>query len=797
MQNSNLKRIILFFLICCRICNIPAQQMVHLKLNPETVENAIDEKLYGFLLEHLYHSVSNGLWGETVWNRSFEELQAHGNWTMDDKGLLKLDALNEKAIFYLGKGADYEVKLQFRKTGGEGGVFVGVRDQYREQTLTNRIYCYLGDNGNTCHKLEANTGWIWHTPVVSTTVVGHQPGYIEPDMWYTLKMKAKGNRIQVWMNQSQLFDNEIDNCPKDGAVALGAEYCNVEFRNIEITSLDGNDFNMSLQPVRHWQLVGKGKITAVKNSPLNHKYSVLICAKGKTAGVEQLENFSVRPEDLLTGSVYLRGNVKTAVVQLSDGKKVISEQKIDSIGNNWNEYMVNLPVEKECRSATLRILTREKGDFYIDQVSLMHESSIAAHGFSPVHLASTGALKPTVIRWPGGSFVELYDFTKGIGPQNQREGILRWDDFDPLSFGTDEFMEYCKITGAEPLIVVPIGYHNYDGYNPDKYGKTDWLQKALDWIEYCNGDITTEWGSKRAANGHPEPYNVKYWEIDNEVWKMDPALYAQLARIFSIEMKKKDPSIQIIGCGSGRLGKEGAGLDSVMIHTVAEYIDYISPHYYQTIDKYGNDGVEEYGRYLDQLALWIDQSKNPDMKIYLSEWNLDGIDMRTGLFAGGFLNRLERTPKVTMAAPALFLRHISAPGWNNAFINFDRNGWFPAPNYVVFKLWRKYYLPLRVELKGAEGELNAIATKSEDNSKICIKMVNPSDQEINVSIDAMSGYKYSSFEIVSAFSLNERNTMDSPDVIKALRKDVVEGNDKNISLILPAYSATVLSLLNQ
>lgn len=66
--------------------------------------------------------------------------------------------------------------------------------------------------------------------------------------------------------------------------------------------------------------------------------------------------------------------------------------------------------------------------------------------------------------------------------------------------------------------------------------------------------------------------------------------------------------------------------------------------------------MEEYGRYLDKLAAWIDTSRNPNMQIFLSEWNLSGTDMRTGLFAGGFLNRLERTPRLAMAAPALFLR---------------------------------------------------------------------------------------------------------------------------------------------
>lgn len=792
---NNTRFLLILILVCIQAIHGQSQTQLnyYLKLNPDKVENEIDEKIYGFLLEHLYHSVSNGIWGETVWNRSFEEQLAYGNWIVDDNGLLILNALGDEGTFTIGRGVDYEIKLQLRRTKGQGSVSVGIRDQRREHMLTNSIYCLFGDAGNTIHRLEANTGWIWHTPVACVDTVGYQSGRLENEVWYSLNVKVKENRVQVCLDSSLLFDTEISNCPNDGAVTLGGKNCDVEFRNIEIVSLNSSEFKKCLQPIRHWRFVGQGDFSAVKNLPLNQNIAVRIHAKKKMTGIEQFENFSVRVDNELSGSIFLRGNVPTATVRLLDGKNVISEQLIKDISEIWKEYKVALPVKSNCSSATLQILTPSCGDLFIDQVSLMHKSSKDAGGFNPIHLASTGALKPSIIRWPGGSFVEFYDFTKGIGPQYQREGILRWDDFDPLSFGTDEFIAYCRKIGAEPQIVVPIGYHNYDAYNPDKYGKTDWLQKALDWIEYCNGDATTKWGGKRVANGHPEPYNVKYWEIDNEVWKMDLTLYAQLTRIFSQSMKKKDPSIKIIGCGSGRLGKEGVGLDSVMIHTVAEYIDYISPHNYQTINKYGKDGVEEYGRYLDKLASWISQSKNPNMRIYVSEWNLDGIDMRTGLFTGGFLNRLECTSTVEMAAPALFMRHTSAPGWNNAFINFDRNGWFPAPNYVVFKLWRDHYLPLRIELNGVKDELNAIATKSDDDNLICVKMINPTEKVMHVEIEEFPGYRENTFKIVSAASLYDSNTMLKPDRI-SVQLEKVQKSNNSYCMQLPAFSASIFLL---
>lgn len=422
----------------------------------------------------------------------------------------------------------------------------------------------------------------------------------------------------------------------------------------------------------------------------------------------------------------------------------------------------------------------------------MHQSSVRNGGFRADLFHAAAALKPAMIRWPGGSFVELYDFEKGIGNQRDREGKERWDDFDPFSFGTDEYIEFCRRTGAEPQIVLPIGYHNTYGYAPDLNGKTDWLQKALNWLEYCNGDKNTTWGAKRAANGHSEPYNVKYWEIDNEVWKMDPKLYAALTRKYSLALKQKDPSIKIIGCGSGRLGREGVGLDSIVIHDAGQYIDFISPHYYQTIDRWSNDGVEEYGNYLDKLGDWIASSKNPDMKIYVSEWNLDGVDIRTGLFAGGFLNRMERSPYVQMAAPALYLRHISASGWNNAFINFDHSGWYPAPNYVVMKLWRDNYLPNQIEVLGDPKGLNIIATKSDNEDTICLKMVNGTTKPLNVKLNDVGLLGRSSLQTVSGATITDKNTMESPSNIQP--KFIKVANIQNAVLFtLPALSASVLT----
>lgn len=773
-----------------------SQEKIDLIINPNSIERKIDDKIYGLLLEHIYHSVSNGLWGETVWNRSFEELLAHGDWTVNNDGVVSLNALDgKKGIFHIGAGQNFEISFDFKRSEGKGAVTLGLRDQYRESMQTNSIYCYFGNQNNTSYDLISNTGWVWHTPRTETKIVSSLNRSLENNKWYSLKVNCNNNHITLWLNGEIFFDEKIENCPKDGAIRIGAENSSVQFRNIKVNSVDNQKTSLSLNPIRHWQLVGVGTISTVTKDVLNHNTAVKISAIKKNTGIEQASNFCIKKSDPLEGSLYLRGDVQSVSVQLIDGNKILAEKIIPNISDNWIEYKIGLKPQQDCDAATLRIISESKGELYVDQVSLMNQSSIDNDGYRTDLYNVTKALKPTIIRWPGGSFVELYDFAHGIGKQSSRKGIQRWDDFDPLSFGTDEFISYCKKVGAEPQIVLPIGYHNYEGYKPDMNEKKDWLKYAQNWLEYCNGDITTEWGAKRAANGHSEPYNVKYWEIDNEVWKMNPELYSHLVRIYSQTLKQQDPSIKIIGCGSGRLGKEGIGLDSILIKTSAEYIDYISPHHYVELDKFGNNGIKEYQLYLERIAKWISESKNPNLKIYVSEWNLDKLDLRTGLFAGGILNLFEKKPSVEMAACALVLRHTSAPGWNNAFINFDQKGYFVAPNYVVMKLWRDHFAPNLITTIGDNKKLNIVSTKSDDGSTIFIKIVNPSNEDyhINLSIQNSFDVHSANISIVTADDLTTANSMNSKDVVKSIKKNIIP-NKNNVSTIIPKYSASVITI---
>lgn len=559
---------------------------------------------------------------------------------------------------------------------------------------------------------------------------------------------------------------------------------------------------------RHWIVTGKSQISSDTANPLNSRQSVKIIAPAAGSGISQ-DNFCVRREDALRGSVWLRGTAPDGiVVRLVNGVVLLAEQRIEGIETGWKEIQVVLDPSADAKNATLQITARGKAEFNIDQVSLMPDSYRANGGFRTDLLKAVADLKPASIRWPGGSFMNGYLWKDAIGPQAQRrdKGRVQWDEIDPLSFGIDEFVAFCRKVGAEPVVVLYIGPRNQSEPDP-KY-----IQDGVDLLEYCNGPATSDWGKLRAQNGHPEPYNIKYWEIDNEIYltQMPANVYLKVAQAFADALTKKDPSITFIGCGGG--GTNMNTDKNWQLHVLESDIkswDLTSIHSYANYAGGGGGnksdstiffrGVESFEKHFADYRKRISESSNPDMKLYLSEWNYMSTDLRTGLYAGGLLNVMERNSDIVkMACPALWLRHTTSPAWDNAFINFDNCSWFPAPNYVVMKLWRDHFAPDRIDLSGETGELNLIATRSEDGKKIYIKAVNPTKKDISVQVSMEKKFKIKTteFKFVSSGAYTDRNTMEKPDLIKPVSGNVTW--KKNIvSFDMPRWSAGVVTIENK
>lgn len=260
---------------------------------------------------------------------------------------------------------------------------------------------------------------------------------------------------------------------------------------------------------------------------------------------------------------------------------------------------------------------------------------IDANGFRLDVLEAMKSLKIPVIRYPGGNFCATYHWLDGVGPRSKRPRRPEpaWGSIESNAFGTDEFIQWCKLLEAEPYICLNFG--------------TGTLDEALAWLEYCNSTEDTFYANMRRENGHPEPYNVKYWALGNETWgdwqveQMTESAYAERAWQWAKALKLYDPSIKLVLCG-----KEGAtawdftvlkhclryrGLDLLGEERVP-LIDMHSIHLYTASeDHYENvtaplsaERAIEVASSMIDLAYWENMipSSQPRPRICFDEWNV-------------------------------------------------------------------------------------------------------------------------------------------------------------------------------
>ncbi|MDE6847694.1 MAG: alpha-N-arabinofuranosidase, partial [Lachnospiraceae bacterium] len=180
-----------------------------------------------------------------------------------------------------------------------------------------------------------------------------------------------------------------------------------------------------------------------------------------------------------------------------------------------------------------------------------------------------------VIRYPGGNFVSCYDWHDGIGPKENRPKRMdyAWSTIETNEFGIDEFCQWAEKLGIEPMIAVNLGTGN--------------IKDAGDLVEYCNHPGGTYWSDLRAKNGHPEPYNIKYWCLGNEMegsWQaghLSAEDYTKKALEAAKIMRWVDPTIKLVACGSSyEMLPTYLEWDRVMLTDLYDQVDYISTHNY-------------------------------------------------------------------------------------------------------------------------------------------------------------------------------------------------------------------------
>src|SRR3984957_10844472 len=200
--------------------------------------------------------------------------------------------------------------------------------------------------------------------------------------------------------------------------------------------------------------------------------------------------------------------------------------------------------------------TEELGAVIYDGVWVGEKSKIPnTGGIRTALIEKMRQIKAPAVRCPGGCFADSYDWRDGIGPKDKRPKRTDfWVDdpdaktlapkgvpsYDPNQFGTDEFVRFCKLVGAEPYLAANV--RSLNAYAFDQ------------WVEYCNSPAgSTSWSEVRAAGGSPQPYNVQYWGVGNESWgcggNFTPEEYASEYRRYQSWLPKYGLDLKLIASG--------------------------------------------------------------------------------------------------------------------------------------------------------------------------------------------------------------------------------------------------------
>ena len=499
------------------------------------------------------------------------------------------------------------------------------------------------------------------------------------------------------------------------------------------------------------------------------------------------------------------GDVDVVLEADQTGGEQYASTTITQVAGDWKKYPFTLQPSKSDPLAKISLIFRGHGKLWIDQVSLLPGD---AQGGVPHDVeARVAALHPGFIRWPGGNVAQDYHWKWGIGPRDRRPVWVNasWaNELEPSDFGTDEFILFTRRVGSEPSITV----------NVEGRGAT--ADEAAAWVQYCNGDVQSEYGQIRAANGNPEPFHVHYWEVGNEIWgdwvrgHSDATTYANNLNRYVQKMKAVDPSIKIIASGDNNLD-----WNRTVLTIAGNNIDYLAVHHYYGLSEMKGDPNNlrarplSYERFYGEMQRMIRELvPGQDIKLAINEWNTSlplpaQQSMQSALYGARLMNVFERSGNlVQMSAVSDMVN-----GWSGGIIQASRHALYITPTYLVNLLYASHMGQERLAstlnastfdstLEGkAVPVIDAVVSRSASRRQIFIKVVNTETTKavpLQISLSGVPVVNRAHIETVGGSGLSDTNDFAHPDQVH-ITSDAIDAGP-SFRVMIPEHSVSVITI---
>lgn len=441
--------------------------------------------------------------------------------------------------------------------------------------------------------------------------------------------------------------------------------------------------------------------------------------------------------------------------------------ELAGLTGDWACFRGTLTPTVDDEAATLAIGLSAGGTIWLDKISLMPADNRL--GWRADVVDAVKAMKPGILRF-GGSSLIYYGWEEGVGPREQRVPFRNqpWGNMEENDVGLHEFLEFCELVEAEPLICLN--------------SNSSTLAQVLNEIEYCNGPSDSRFGRLRAERGHPEPFGVKYWQIGNE---QSGEEYERVLLQYARAIRERHPELSILASYPS---------DNIL-RTHSDVIDYICPHFYVPYSAGGEQKLRQWIEKIDRIAT------NKQLKLGVTEWNHTAghwgwarawlLTLYNALNAARMFNMYQRLGDRVRLANRSNLTNSCCSG----VIQTSGTDLYLTPCYYVQKAYANFVgeTALRIETE-PDDVLNVAATRSERSGEIAVFVVNcgPTAQpcRIEVADRKLSGCPLgvwtlsgSSLEAVNSFQEKER-------IAPRESRSSVEG--EILTHEFPAYSVTVL-----
>ncbi|MBE9583120.1 DUF1080 domain-containing protein [Mucilaginibacter sp. JRF] len=728
-------------------------QQAKIMVDALTVLNRIPAGLYGACIEDVNHEIYGGLYGQRIYGESFEEPPASpvitgfttlgGIWSAKAGQVSVKAGPGYKLVLNKALPAEYsaQISLKFGRERTNAGLLLNVNnartgadsfDGYEVSVDPQRQMLVLGKHANN-----------W-TPLKEVKI------NINPSDWIKLKVVAKTGAFNIYVNDftepvAVLADS---NSPlKAGKIALRTFGSDVTFGQFSITQngkMVSEKFNSAplLQVSSVWDAVNttrNGTYQLDVADAYNGKQAQVLVHNGGN-GIIGVANkglnrwgIGLRSNLNYQGSVYLKGsglqgNV-TLSLQSADGKTTYATTQLKGITADWSRYEFNLKPDHTDAKARFVISINNKGKLWIDQATLI----CADEQFKPLPLRADIGTKMqqqglNFLRY-GGTMVNAagYRWRKMIGPRDKRPPYTgHWYPYSTNGFGIEDFLQFCEAAGFEAAFAINI---------------EETPQDAADLVEYLKGDANTEWGKRRAQNGHPAPYKVKYFEIGNEevIFNGDVASeydhYVERFNLLYDAMHAKDASIKFIQSAWWR--PESPNMERVF-KGVNGKADYWDLHTDADAPRSGSKVDSTLTRMQQLFKQWDPQTK---MKCAIFEENGGRHDVGRALGHATTLNAVRRHGEfVLTSCPANALQPFGQNdnGWDQGQIFFTPLQVWGMPPFYSQQMASANHQPLLVKA-GTDGDIDVTATRSEDGRQLVIHIVNPAEKPIAASLQ-LSGF---------------------------------------------------------